>query len=194
MAATHRLILASASEGRRDLLTRAGYQFEVIPSNVEEPPFSQFSDPRACVQHTAWLKARAVATNVADGTIIAADSISWHKGRAIGKPMDEADARRILMNLAGTEHQLWTGVCLWRRPDDSQLCWQEVSLVRMAALSQEELDTYLASGVWKGKSGAYAIQEPEDPYIRVTSGTVSNVIGLPMERLSQAIHLLARYN
>ncbi len=178
-----KLILASASEGRRYLLSRAGFEFEVMPSGVEEPESAGFVDPRAYVQHVAWLKAAAVAPRVAEGIVLAADSTSWHRGLGIGKPADREDARRILTELGGSTHQLWTGVCLWLRPSDRQIAWQEMSLVRMKVFSTAELDAYLDSGVWEGKAGAYAIRESGDPYIEVIQGTLSNVIGLPVETL-----------
>jgi septum formation protein len=190
MATTQRLILASASEGRRDLLKRAGFQFEVIPSQVEEPDFREYTDPQLYVQSAAWLKARAVASRIERGLIIAADSISWQGGQGIGKPADEAEARSILQRLAGSRHHLWTGMCLWNRPGDAQVAWQEVSVVEMKALTQAELDAYVATGVWRGKAGAYAIQEQDDPFIHVVSGTISNVVGLPVESLVRILQLL----
>src|SRR4051794_8284921 len=115
------LILASASTGRRLLLEEAGHVFTVFPSNVDEPDPAKVSNPRAYVQETAWLKAAAVAPRFDSGLIVAADSIAWHGGKVIGKPTDEADARRILTTLGGTEHELWTGVCLWQRPSGWQI-------------------------------------------------------------------------
>src|SRR5438105_4361172 len=121
-----RLILASGSPARKDLLTRAGYSFDVLPANVDEPTGAGFTDPRTYVQNVAWLKANAVAPRVASGLVLAADTVGWLDGQAIGKPEDEADARRILRFLSGREHELWTGVCLWRRPGDLQTAWQEM--------------------------------------------------------------------
>ena len=182
-----RLILASASPARRELLSRAGYTFEVLPSHIDEPTGAGFADPRTLVQAIAWLKAAAVAPRVREGLILAADTVGWLHGQVIGKPVDEADARRILGLLAGTEHELWTGVCLWRRPDDLQVAWQEVSRVAMKSLSPAEIDAYLATRTWQGCSGAYAIQEGDDPYVRVVEGSSSNVIGLPMETLNKVL-------
>jgi septum formation protein len=182
-----RLTLASASPARRDLLTRAGFRFTVLPADIDEPSGENFRDARSLVAHTAWLKAAAVAPRVDEGIVLAADTVGWLHGQVIGKPAEEADARRILRVLAGTEHELWTGVCLWRRPDDIQLAWQEVSRVAMAALTDAELDAYLSTRTWQGCSGAYAIQEGEDPYVRVLQGSTSNVIGLPMETLSRVL-------
>jgi septum formation protein len=185
-----RLILASGSLGRRELLKRAGYTFEIMPANIEEPPGTQFTDPRTMVQTTAWLKAAAVAPRVAEGVVLAADTVGWLGSQAIGKPEDAADARRILRTLSGTEHQLWTGTVLWRRPDDLQIAWQEVSRVAMKPMTDAEIDEYLATRTWDGCSGAYAIQEADDPYVQVLEGSVSNVVGLPMEALARILPLL----
>jgi septum formation protein len=186
-----RLTLASGSIGRRYLLEKAGYSFAVLPSGVEEPNDAAYSTPRHLVQHIAWLKAAAVAPRVTEGWVLAADTISWIDGKPIGKPADEADARRILRTLAGREHELWTGVILWRRPDELQIAWQERSLVAFAHLSEVELERYLATRSWQGNAGAYAIEEAGDPYVRVVDGSLSNVIGLPMESLNKTLAWLA---
>src|SRR5207244_13474709 len=89
----------------------------------------------------------------------------------------------ILCLLGGRIHELWTGVCLWRRPDDVQTAWQERTLVRFKALSDAELDSYIASRQWENNAGAYAIKEDGDPYIEIVEGSITNVIGLPMESL-----------
>jgi septum formation protein len=193
MATPHqprRLILASGSRGRRELLERAGYQFEVLPANIDEPTGAGFSDPRTYVQTVAWLKGAAVAPRIADGLVLTADTVGWLDGKVIGKPDDEADARRILMTLSGRTHELWTGVVLWRRPDDLQLVFQEKSLVAFKALTEAELGAYLTTRTWQGCSGAYAIKPEDDPYVRLLEGSLSNVIGLPMERLQQVLGMI----
>jgi septum formation protein len=182
-----RLILASGSPARRELLTRAGYDFDVRPAHIEEPTGEGFADPRTYVQTVAWLKAAAVARQAGGGLVLAADTVGWLDGQVIGKPADEADARRILTTLGGREHELWTGVTLWRRPDDLQLCWQEKSRVLFKKLMLEELDAYLATRTWQGCSGAYAIQEKDDPFVHLIEGSMSNVIGLPMESLARVL-------
>jgi septum formation protein len=186
-----RLILASGSPARRELLAAAGYSFEVIPANIDEPTGSGVIDPRAFVHQVAWLKAAAVAPRVSAGIVLAADTIGWLDDEVIGKPADKADARRILRRLGGTVHELWTGTVLWRRPDDLLLAWQEVSRVAFKALSDAELDAYLATRTWQGCSGAYAIQPENDPYVRLLEGSMSNVVGLPMERLEWLLHRMA---
>jgi septum formation protein len=191
MPASSRLILASGSPARRELLSRAGYTFEVMPAAVDEPTGEGFSDPRTYVQTVAWLKAAAVAPRIDAGLILAADTVGWLDGKVIGKPADEADARRILTTLGGREHELWTGVALWRRPDDLQIAWQECSLVHFRKLTTAEMGAYLETRQWEGCSGAYAIQERDDPYVRLRAGSLSNVIGLPMESLERVLQWLA---
>jgi septum formation protein len=192
----HRLpfhvILASGSPARRELLAQAGYPFEVLPAAIDEPDGTGCTDIRRFVQQVAWLKAAAVAQRIDSGLVLAADTVGWLDGKVIGKPADTDDARRILRSLSGREHELWTGVCLWRRPDDLQVAWQEVTRVAFAALTDTELERYLQTRQWEGCSGAYAIQGTNDPYVRVVEGSTSNVIGLPMERLQRTLTWLAR--
>lgn len=187
-----RLILASGSHGRRYLMEQAGYTFEVKPANIDEPTDARLGDCRHYVAELAWLKAAAVAPAVDHGLVIAADTVGWLNGKVVGKPEDEADARRIIRSLSGTVHELWTGVCLWRRPGDWQFTWQERSLVRMKALTDAEIDAYLRTRKWEGCSGAYAIELPHDPYLMVEDGHASNVIGLPMESLEKALEWMVR--
>lgn len=177
-----RLVLASSSPARRELLARTGRSFDLIVSAIDEP--TGFTDPRTEVASVAWLKAAKVAPQIDSGIVIAADTIGWIDGGAVLKPKDEDDARRILRSLGGREHELWTGLVLWRRPDDVQLVWQERSLVHMRAMSDGEMGVYLATRQWANNSGAYAILEDGDPYVRVTEGSVTNVIGLPLETLA----------
>jgi septum formation protein len=177
------LILASGSPARRELLERTGIPFTVQPAQIDEPTGEGFHDPRHYVHTVAWLKAAAVAAQVQEGIVLAADTIGWLDGQVIGKPSDEADARRILTTLGGREHELWTGVVLWRRPEDVQLCWQELSRVYFKKLTSEELEGYLRTRQWQGCSGAYAIQERDDPFVILREGSITNVIGLPMDSL-----------
>jgi septum formation protein len=184
-----RLILASGSPARRDLLTRHGYPFTVQPPTIEEPTEAGHGDPRSYVQQIAWMKAAAVAAKVTEGVVLAADTVGWYDDRPVLKPYDAADARRILKLLGGRHHELWTGVCLWRKPDGLQLAWQEVSRVHMKAMTDAEMDAYLQTRQWEGCSGAYAIQEQDDPLLTV-EGSVSNVTGLPMDSTSTMLRAI----
>lgn len=184
-ATTRRLILASSSPDRRALLERAGYQIEVMPSHIDEPTGQGFTDPRHYVMTVSWLKAAAVAPKVEQGLLLAADTVGWLDGKVIGKPADVDDARRIITSLSGREHELWTGVVLWRRPDNVQVVWQECTRLFFRKLTKQELDEYLATDQWVGRSGAFAIQEENDPFMKIIEGSLTNVIGLPMESLAR---------
>jgi septum formation protein len=188
--ASSRLILASSSPDRRALLERAGHAVEVLPPYIEEPTGEGFTNPRHYVLTVSWLKAAAVADKIDDGVLIAADTVGWLDGQVIGKPTDMDDARRILSALSGREHELWTGVVLWRKPDNLQIVWQECTRLFFRALTETELDAYLATDTWVGRSGAYAIQEENDPYLRIIDGSITNVIGLPMESLERRLRWL----
>jgi len=191
--AHRRLILASGSRGRRELMEKHGYAFDVRVSNIHEPTEARLGDCRHYVAELAWLKAEAVAASTASGIIIAADTVGWQYGKVVGKPDDRDHARRIITALSGTTHDLWTGICLWVQPEGWQFTWQELSVVEMQSLGEAQIEAYLDTRLWEGCSGAYAIQQPTDPYLRVVRGSISNVIGLPMESLSKylaSIHTL----
>src|ERR1700722_14043318 len=111
-----RLILASGSSGRRELLTKAGYTFDVMPANIDEPTEAGPHTARSFVHTVAWSKAAAVAPRVSEGLVLAADTVGWVDGEVVGKPVDEDDARRILRRMSGTIHELWTGAILRRPP------------------------------------------------------------------------------
>lgn len=186
-----RLTLGSSSPARKYLLERAGFEFEVLPSRIDEPTHAGYPSPRHLVEHVAWLKAAEVAPRVTDGVLLAADTVAWLDGQVLAKPEDAEDARRILRMLGGRVHELWTGVCLWRRPDDVQLAWQERTLVHFRAMTEAELETYLAAREWENNAGGYAIREDGDPYITIVEGSLTNVIGLPMETTSILLQHLA---
>ena len=187
---TNKLILASSSPDRRILLEKAGYTFDVMPSRIDEPTGVGFSDPRHYVLTVSWLKAAAIARQVTEGIVLAADTVGWLDGQVIGKADDVDHARRILTAMGGREHELWTGVVLWRRPDNVQVTFQSCTRLHCRALSKKELDDYLATDAWVGRSGAYAIQEENDPFLRILEGSLDNVIGLPIAELESPLRWL----
>ena len=181
-----RIILASGSSGRRWLMEQAGYNFEVIVSHVDEP-LGGFADPASFVQTVAWSKGRAVVETMGrqNGTlVIAADTIGWLDGVPLLKPDDADHARSMLSRMQGRTHELWTGVCLWDLAGSWQIQWQERSMVRVAPMSLADIGRYLETRIWKGCSGSYAVEGHDDPIIQVESGSLSNVVGLPMESLA----------
>ncbi|WP_240907017.1 Maf family protein [Paludisphaera rhizosphaerae] len=178
-----RLILASASPRRRQLLEEAGYEFEVDPSDVEEPGPEAGVSPSEYAAGLAWRKARAVASRRGSGLILAADTVCAVEGEILNKPVDRADAERMIRLQEGGDADVITGLCLHRGDREEWIGAVEISVVRFRALTDAERLAYLDSERWEGKSGAYGVQD-EDPFVSVARGSFSNVVGLPMERLA----------
>ena len=178
-------ILASGSPQRRRLLHEAGYRFEVEPSRIEEPATDGFATPTAYAAHAAWLKATDVASPRAGRWVLGADTVACVGSTILGKPVDRSDADGILRLLAGTRHQVITGVCLRLPKPEVSLVAEVTTEVVMKPLTDFERTGYLDTGLWEGKAGAYGIQDHDDPFVTALEGSVSNVIGLPMERLSE---------
>ena len=184
-----RLILASNSPRRRELLRQAGYRFEVRPPPVEDRGVRPAVSPGAHVESLAYLKARAavVAYGITDGLVLGADTVVDLGGRIIGKPADEADARRILSELSGSEHRVLTGVALVDVAAGRRHLAHEVTRIRMRVMTPAQIDAYVASGEALGKAGAYALQETGDRYVERLDGSLTNVVGLPMELLERLL-------
>jgi len=177
------LILASASPRRRQLLAEAGYAFEVDPSDVEEPEPAAGASPWQYAAELAWRKAMAVARRRQAGLILAADTVCAVESQILNKPLDQADALRMIRLQEGHDTDVITGLCLYRAGRDEWIGTVERSVVRFRPLSDAERTDYLRSNRWAGKSGGYGVQD-NDPFVAVVRGSFSNVVGLPMERLA----------
>lgn len=182
-----RLILASASPRRAEILRDAGYHFAVLSSAIDETPYPDES-PQDLVQRLADAKGElAAARAVGPAILIAADTEVVLDGQVFGKPRSSDDARRMLTKLSGRTHAVLTGVCLIRLPDVERISFVETTLVTFATLSDEEITRYLATGEPHDKAGAYAIQGYASRYIPRIEGCYFNVVGLPLARLQQAL-------
>lgn len=184
-----RLILASASPRRRQLLADAGYSIEIDPSDIDEPEPVPGADPSAYAAGLAWRKATLVASRHAAGLVLAADTVCAVEGVVLNKPADRADAERMIRLQEGRDTEVITGLCLHRCDRREWLGAIESSTVRFRPLTDPERIAHLDSGRWIGKAGAYGVQD-NDPFVSVIAGSWSNVVGLPMERLAE---LLAEY-
>ena len=182
MESKQNLILGSSSPSRIELLKRIFHTFEIIKPDIEEPS-SGFSSPREQVALISWLKGQEVSFQVGDGIIIAADTIGWIDGKPLLKPLDRDDAKDMISRMSGRDHELWTGVVLWHKPTNLQMCWQEQSIVSFKKVIHEEIEHYLETRSWKNHSGSYAIEEENDPWVKISKGSITNVIGLPLESL-----------
>jgi septum formation protein len=184
-----RLILASASPRRRELLIAAGYDFEVHPANIDEDDYPPQMLPGELAQRLAMLKAQELVPRFVDDVILAADTVVAFGDIPLGKPADEQDAVRMLELLSGTTHVVITGVTVLRPATNFSISTRVMSAVRMRVWSQKEIHRYVASGDWKGKAGGYGIQdERPDPFVTRLSGSHSNIVGLPMEATAELLN------
>jgi septum formation protein len=177
-----RLVLASESPRRRRLLEEAGYEFEVDPSGIDEPEPASEMAPWAYAAHLAWRKAAEVARRRSKGLILGVDTICAVDGEILNKPLDRADAERMIRLQEGRNTHVISGICLYRADRHEWLGAVEVSIVQFQPLGDDDRRAYLDSGRWQGKSGGYGVQD-KDPFVSVVRGSFSNVVGLPMERL-----------
>ncbi|MEE9296687.1 MAG: Maf family protein [Phycisphaerae bacterium] len=180
-----RLILASTSARRAQLLREAGYEFEVIVPPLHEPDeMGGDVPPHAQAEALSYFKARSVAKQGVEGLIIGADTVVTYQGEIFGKPQDLEDARRILGRLVGTTHQVITGLTVIDTRSQARVITHARTNVTMRSLPDEAVENYLQSGQWKGKAGAYGIQDSGDVFIERIDGSFTNVVGLPVELLS----------
>ncbi len=181
MAITGKLILASSSPRRAELLTEAGIEFEVIPPPLPEPNDGDATTtPTGEAEALAYFKARAVADVHPNAVVMGADTIVACDAGIMGKPLDADDARRMLRKLSSAPHDVITGVALLG-PSGERIIASDVTRVFMTPMSDSDIEDYIATGEWQGKAGAYAIQGDADKYVQRIEGSFTNVVGLPME-------------
>jgi septum formation protein len=178
-----RLILASASPRRRQLLEEAGFCFEVDPSDIHEPEPDPATSPLIYAADLAWRKAALVAGRRKVGLILGVDTVCAVGNAILNKPLDRSDAERMIRLQEGHDTDVVSGICLYRADRHEWVGAVEVSVVRFKPLCDRERADYLDSERWQGKSGAYGVQD-RDPFVSVLRGSFSNVVGLPMERLA----------
>jgi septum formation protein len=190
---TSRLILASRSPRRRELLAAAGYRFEVVPaSDSAECGICSRETPPELVARLARQKAADVVPGVDRGIVLGCDTVAECLGRVLGKPTDVGHAREMLYLLRGREHRVYSGVCLWRRPDDRILVRVDTTILEMDPIGDADIEAYLASGLWEGKAGAFGYQDRHG-WLHIRSGSESNVVGLPMEMLESMLAELSAH-
>jgi len=178
-----KLILASGSPRRRQLLADAGYEFEVdAPDESVERGVCSSCTPEELVVESAFLKAAAIATRHESGIVLAADTVAVCGSETLGKPVDREHAERMLRLMSGKLHRVLTGVCLRVAGTSTIKTWLEETTLRMDVLSGPQLEEYLDSDQWIGKAGAFGYQDGLD-WVHIEKGLASNVVGLPVERL-----------
>jgi nucleoside triphosphate pyrophosphatase len=188
-----RLVLASASPRRAEILRNGGFEFEVHATHADESRRARETAARY-VQRVAAAKARAAAEKFREKRsrviIIGADTVVLAKGKILGKPSDVKDARRMLRLLSGKTHRVLTGLAVVSVPDGAERQHVETTRVRFRKMSNAEIDDYIATGEPFGKAGAYAIQGIAGRYVTQIDGCYFNVMGLPLPRLYELLEAL----
>ncbi|MFH1258345.1 MAG: Maf family protein [Elusimicrobiota bacterium] len=180
------LILASRSPRRKKILEELGIPFRIIPSAVSEKIVSKGKlSPAKLVKILALRKAQNVASRLKEGLVLGADTVVVLRGKIIGKPEDEADARKILGQLSGSLHWVYTGLALIKKPGEKKIVGFEKTRVLMRKFSGQEIKKL--AGKHLDKAGAYAIQESEDQFVEKIEGDYNNVVGLPVKKLQQML-------
>jgi septum formation protein len=183
-----KLILASASPRRRELLAQLGVPFEVVVANITEHEESS-TDPRVMVAHNAALKADWVADRHPEAFVLGADTTVFIENHALNKPGDPIEARAMLRRLSGRAHTVFTGLALRRKSTGLRIDEGVASDVTFKALDDATIEAYLARVYTLDKAGGYAIQEHGDLIVAGYRGSFTNIVGLPLETTK---HILTR--
>jgi len=191
-----RLILASSSSRRQQILSRLGLKFQVMPSCFSEEypvPSTGKSVPWKIAEKLALRKAKEVSKRVSEGLVIGADTIvalpTIERGKLkfeiIGKPQTVEEAKEILRRLGGTTHEVYTGVAIVDAKNGRKVVGHEVSKVRMKKLTGRELSRI--SGMHLDKAGAYGVKQKNDVFVKLLEGSVDNVVGMPRKLLKELL-------
>jgi septum formation protein len=178
-----KIILASASPRRSELLRSIGVAFEIAPSSAQELHDESLRAVELC-EINARRKAEEVAARNADAMVLGADTLVTLDARIFGKPADLNDARRMLRELSGRTHEVVTGLCLLQQSSGRRSQFHDVTRVTFKILTEEIIAAYTAAVAVLDKAGAYGIQEKGEMLVERIEGSWSNVVGLPLERLA----------
>jgi septum formation protein len=180
-----KLVLASGSPRRKELLTAVGWEFEAITAGIDES-LKPGEDPATYVQRLALTKAEAVATKLEHGLVLGADTTVVVDGHILGQPVDDEDAKRMLQLLNNKWHEVLTGVAVVRVAGESRVAY-ETTRVRFAEMSEPEIGWYISTGEPRGKAGAYGIQGAAGLFIKEIEGDYFNIVGLPIRLVYELV-------
>jgi len=189
MKKNKKIILASTSPRRKELLRQIGLDFDVAPSDFEEDMSLKLSH-KDLAKTLALGKARAAAGKYKNGIVIGSDTFVVYGGKRIGKPKDKNDARKMLRTLSGKTMKIYSGLAVIDAGSKKELLDCEVAEVKMSKLSNKEIDDYIKTGEPLDKAGAFAVQGIGDVFIEKISGCYSSVIGLPLRSLYKSLNKL----
>ncbi len=181
-------ILASASPRRKQLLSKAGYKFKVAVPEVDESSFYfEGIGAEEYAEKLALAKAKNVAEKFPDNFVIAADTVVDYKGEIIGKAGDEKHAEEIIKKLFSRKHKVVTGIAIVKLSDNIEIVESDTTIVFPKKMSPAQIAEHIKGGSWRDKAGAYAIQETGDEFVERIEGSLTNVMGLPMELLQRLL-------
>jgi septum formation protein len=186
MKNSSRLILASASPRRKELLADLGVSFDIVPAEVTEYEAAD-ADPREMVLHNAALKADWVSARYPQATVIGADTTVFVGQTVLNKPRDAAEARAMLRQLSGSHHTVFTGLAVRRASDGLKLDEGVASEVTFKAFGEDTIEQYLSLVHTLDKAGGYAIQEHSELIVAGFTGSLTNIIGMPQEEMKQLL-------
>ena len=175
-----KIILASASPRRKELLEREGISFTIDASSIDEV-LNPHLPIKARLEALAIEKGASIHDRHPDDVVISADTTVYHNGEIIGKPKDEEDAKNILMSLSNDTHIVYTAVSIWIA-NQKHFSWVEETFVTFKDITKM-IPEYLESGEWQGKAGAYGIQGKADIFVEKVEGDIDSVIGLPVTKI-----------
>lgn len=182
------IILASASPRRKQLLTEAGYKFTSIAADINESAFfTEHIEPDEYAKRLALAKAKSVAEKYPHSLVIGADTVIDFKGQIIGKPADAEQAQQIIRKLFSCPHKVITAIAIVRMADGIEIVESDTTIVYPKKLTDEQIAKHIKSKSWQDKAGAYAIKESNDEFIEKIEGSLTNVMGLPMELLQRLL-------
>ena len=182
------IILASSSPRRKQLLAEAGYKFTCVDPDIDESAFdTEGTSPCEYAERLALAKARSVAEKFPDCLVIGADTVADFGGEIIGKPADAKEAEEITRRLFSRPHKVITAVAIVRIVDGTEIVESDSTTVYPKKLTDKQIAEHIKGGSWRGKAGAYAIQEGGDEFIERIEGSLTNVMGLPMELLQSIL-------
>jgi septum formation protein len=169
-------------------MSDAGYEFTIVLPEVDESAFKTNDiDPVEYAERLALAKAKSVAQKHPDSFVIGADTIVDFQGRVIGKAADAEEAEQITRQLFSSPHEVITGVAIVRLSDGTELVRSDSTTVYPKKMTPEQITDHVKGGSWRDKAGAYAIQETGDEFVEKIEGSLTNVMGLPMELLESLL-------
>ena len=201
-----KLILASASPRRKELLTKAGYKFEVVVSKIDESVFpTENIEPAEYAKRLALAKARDVAAKFSDCFVLGADTVVDFNGEIIGKPADSKEAELIIRKIFSAPHKVITAVAIVGKNSGFEIVESDTTIIYPKELTDAKIAEHIEGGSWLGKAGAFGIAEngddsfdsldfardrfAQDRFIERIEGSLTNVMGLPMELLERMLKL-----